>query len=456
MVSEPRMKSTVLLVDDDPVDVRALQSLIEAWGYEVLTSRSGKEALALLDEQQVDLLISDVRMPGMSGEAVVEAVQQRTPQLPVILITGYGDIRSAVAAMKLGAFDYIVKPPDEDEFKLIIERALEHSQLVRENRFLRAEMASSGMSGEKLLARSEGMLAVMDLVNRVARTDSTVLITGETGTGKEVVAQAIHFKSARAEQPLVSMNCAAVNENLIESELFGHEKGAFTGAVARRRGRFEDADNGTLLLDEISETSTEFQARLLRVLQESCFERVGGSETVSVDVRLIATTNRNLEEAVAEGRFREDLFYRLRVIPIEIPPLRERREDIPLLAAHFATVFGERYHQRPLEIVPKAIEKLQSRTWPGNVRELLHVVERAVVLASDGTLDAKDFPEADTSATTGGDETLQDHVDQASREHVIRVLDQTNWKKKEAAEILGVDRATLYRMLKKYSIEKGR
>ena len=450
------MKATVLLIDDDPVDIKALQALLESWDYDTLTARSGREGLDIVDEFAVDLLISDVRMPEMSGEAVVTALREAAPSLPVVLITGYGDVRSAVRAMKLGAYDYVVKPPDEDEFRLTIERALEHSRLHRENRFLRAELSAGGMYGERMLGKSERMAEVFDIINRAAKADSTVLITGETGTGKELVAQTLHFKSNRADRPLVSLNCAALNPGVIESELFGHEKGAFTGATASRRGRFEDANGGTLFLDEISETMPDFQAKLLRVLQESEFERVGGSKAIHVDVRLIASTNRDLEKEVREGKFREDLFYRLRVIPIHVPPLRERRGDIELLARHFVVSFSERYQGTPRTISDEGLRYLEAQEWKGNVRELLHAVERAVVLSSNDTLEPADFQVAEPAvAEVPGGDSLREFVDRKTREHIIDVLERSRWRKQKAADRLGIDRATLYRMLKKYSIESA-
>jgi len=456
IVGESSVKSTVLLIDDDPIDIKALQALLESWGYNILTARSGEQGLTIVKEFPVDLLISDVRMPEMSGETVVKTVREAAPSLPVILITGYGDIRSAVRSMKLGAYDYVIKPPDEDEFRLTIERALEHSRLHRENQFLRAELAAGGMYGERLLGKSEKMLEVFDIINRAAMADSTVLITGETGTGKELVAQTLHFKSNRAEMPLISLNCAALNPGVIESELFGHEKGAFTGAIATRRGRFEDAHGGTIFLDEISETSPEFQAKLLRVLQESEFERVGGGKPIHIDVRVIASTNRNLERQVEDNKFREDLFYRLRVIPIHIPPLRERREDIGLLAQHFLSTFSERYQGTPRTISNEGLSYLESQEWKGNVRELLHAIERAVVLSDHEVLQPENFQvsEATESDAPGGD-TLREFVEHKTREHIVNVLERTQWRKQKAADLLGIDRATLYRMLKKHSIEVG-
>ncbi len=449
------MKATVLLVDDDPLDLRALALRVEAWGLDVLTARSGTAALAHMAEHAVDLVISDVRMPGLSGDELAAAAARTHPGLPVILITGRGDIRSAVKAMQAGVFDYLVKPPDDEEFRLAIERALEVGRLKRENAFLRAELAAGGMYGEHLIGRSPAMLAVFELVNRVARTDSTVLLTGETGTGKELVAQTVHYKSPRAAQPLVALNCAALNPNLVESELFGHERGAFTGAVAARRGRFEDAHGGSLFLDEIGETSLEFQAKLLRVLQEGQCERIGGNTAIRVDVRLIASTHRDLRQAVQDGTFREDLFYRLSVVPIHLPPLRERREDIPLLAAHFLAVYRKRYQGPAQSLSPRALAQLEGERWPGNVRELQHAIERAVVLARAPVLEPEDFaPQtpANTGASAPEQATLEAALDRATQAHLLAVLDRTGWRKQEAARRLGMDRATLFRLLRKYRL----
>ena len=448
------MKSTILLIDDDPVDIKALQLLLQSWGHEVLCARSGKEGLRTLESSPVDTIVADVRMPGMSGEDVARAVHAEEPRLPVILITAHGDIRAAVGAMKLGAFDYVVKPPDEEEFRLTIERALEHSRLQRENEYLRAELAAGGIYGERLIGRSAKMLAVFELIDRVARTESTILITGETGTGKELVAQTIHYKSRRADRPLIALNCASLNPNVIESELFGHEKGAFTGAVTPRRGRFEEADGGTLFLDEIGETSLEFQAKLLRALQEQEVARVGGNKPIHVDVRMLASTNRDLGEQVKNGTFREDLYYRLSVIPIHLPPLRERRGDIELLAEHFLSTYGRRYDCPANGITAEGKKHLESRDWKGNVRELQHAIERAVVLSPREQLGPDDFTALPTVGPPGpSDQTLRGFVDARTREHVLAVLDRTGWRKQRAAEALGIDRATLYRMLRKFSIE---
>ncbi len=450
------MNATILVVDDDPVDIKALQLLLEHFGYTVETARSGPEALERLAASSPDLVVADVRMPGMTGLEVVSESARLRPGIPVVLITGHADVRAAVQAMQRGAFDYIIKPPDPGEFRIILERAIEHSRLRRENAFLRAELSAGGMRGERLIGRGPAMQSVFDMIERVARTDSTVLITGETGTGKELVAQTIHFRSPRHARPLVALNCAAVNPNLIESELFGHEKGAFTGAVTARKGRFEDADGGSLLLDEIADTTPELQARLLRVLQERTVERLGGNRSIPVDVRILAATNRDLRQAVTDGAFREDLFYRLSVIALHIPPLRERREDIPLLAMHFLDRYAERYDSPAHEISPAALDRLAARDWPGNIRELQHAIERAVVLSDHPVLVPDDFAEtasAGASPTEAQPATLQDAVDAATQAHILRVLDAAGWHKQRAANQLGIDRATLYRLIRKFSLD---
>ena len=450
------MKSTVLVIDDDPLDSRPLCLLLGQWDLEVVTARSGEEGLARLASTPVDLVISDVYMPGLTGEQVVERIAREHPDLPVILLTGRGDVKSAVRAMRLGAFDYVLKPPAEDELRFAVQRALEQARLRRENRFLRAELGALGPHGERLIGRSAPMLEVFDLIRRVARTDSTVLITGETGTGKELLAQTIHFKSARAGGPFVAFNCAAINPNLVESELFGHEKGAFTGAVAARRGRFEEAHGGTLFLDEIGETTPEFQVKLLRVLQEREFQRVGGSERIRVDARVLASTNRDLAQLVKAGRFREDLYYRLRVIPIHLPPLRERREDILPLADSFLEGYRAQYGLGRVELSAGARARLAAAPWPGNVRELQYAVERAVVLARGPVLEADDFEApAPAGAPAPVAATLDAHLEGKSRAYLVETLDRLGWNKSRAAQALGMDRTTLHRMLRKFQLERG-
>ncbi len=444
-----RMKAIVLLIDDDPVDLAAGRILLESSDYGVLAVRSGQEGLDRLRTDPVDVVVSDLCMPGLSGEAVVEAVRRNHPDIPVIVVTGHGDIPSAVRAMKLGAFDFITKPVDPEVFIPCLERAVEHACLRRENASLRAELGITAWIGTSPSSRD-----LLDLVGRVSETDSTILIEGETGTGKELVARMIHYRSRRAAKPLIAVNCAALNPNVIESELFGHEKGAFTGAVNRRYGRFEEADGGTLFLDEISEISLDLQAKLLRVLQEGTFERLGNNTTFRTDVRIIASTNRPLAQWIRDGRFREDLYYRLNVIPVRIPPLRERREDIPLLAAHFAARYGMRYRNVPLPLAPDAVHLLQAGEWKGNVRELQHAIERAVVLAAGSILTPVDFrfpADPEPVGTPAG--TLQAALDRTTAESIAAALTRTQGHKQHAAEWLGIDRATLYRLMKRHGVD---
>ena len=454
------MNPRTLIIDDDPLVATSIRTQMELLDHEVLLAHTGEEGLALVEEQPLDLVISDIQLPGVNGDEVMRTIRKTHPELPVILVTAHGAVKDAVRAIQDGAFQYLLKPIDLDELEVSVERALEATHLRRENRTLRAELAGHGTHGVQLIGSSPAMVKVHDLILRVARSDSTVLITGETGTGKEMIAQTVHYRSPRAKAPLVAFNCAAFNENLMESELFGHEKGAFTGANQARRGRFEEADGGTIFLDEIGETSKAFQARLLRVLQEREFERVGGNRKVAIDVRVIASTNRDLETEVEEDRFREDLYYRLRVVPIHLPPLRERRDDILPLAAHFLASYAEQYSSPVTGFSEACTKALENQPWPGNVRELKHAVERAVVLATRDVLEPEDLefgeggvrPAAETSTS----QALQDVLEETSREHVIKVLDQTDWRKQAAAEILGIDRATLYRMIRKYQIEKAR
>jgi len=452
------MRIETLLIEDDALMAKTIEAALKSWGHTVITARSGEDALDHIRIHPFDLVVSDIQLPGINGDEVMVKAHAIAPDLPFILMTAHGRVKDAVHAIKNGAYQYLLKPIDGDEFSVIVNRALESSRIQKENQYFRSEMAGLGPSGERLIGRSLKMLEVHDMVARVARTDSTVLITGETGTGKEILAQTIHYRSPRSKKPLIAFNCAAFNENLIESELFGHEKGAFTGASAIRRGRFEDADGGTVFLDEIGETSKGFQSTLLRVLQERQFERVGGNTPIQVDVRIITSTNRNLQVEVDEGRFREDLYYRLRVVPIHLPPLRERQGDIHLLAQHFLGMYRKQYKSPVVGFSDAAKQFLENHAWKGNVRELNHTIERALVFAKDTILDPADLILPD-GTNAGGPRTdpcltLQDAVDAATRKHVVQVLDSVDWKKQDCARILGIDRATLYRLIRKYSIHR--
>ncbi len=371
----------ILIVDDQDMMRDSLAQILVRDGHEVVAATDGAAAVARLGAARFDLLITDLRMPKMTGLELLAEAKRLRPDIPVVLMTAFATVANAVEAMKLGAYDYIQKPFNGDEIKLLVDRTLEHSRLRLENQAYRS-MTEIG-APRPLIGDSSAMDQVRQKIEMIARSNATVLIRGESGTGKEIVARAIHLASTREDRPMLAVNCAALSENLLESELFGHEKGAFTGADKLRRGRFELADGGTLMLDEISEIAAALQAKLLRVLQESCFERVGSSLTQQVDVRVIATTNRNLERCVEEGDFRRDLFYRLNVVPIEIPPLRNRLEDIPDLCRHFIHQASKREKAPFRHIESEAISMLQHYDWPGNVRELQNIIERAVVLENE-------------------------------------------------------------------------
>jgi DNA-binding NtrC family response regulator len=371
----------ILIVDDQEMMRDSLAATLAREGHEVVAANDGPLALTRLSANKFDLMISDLKMPKMTGIELLQEAKKVRPEMPVVLMTAYAAVNTAVEAMKLGAYDYIQKPFDGDEIKLLVERTLEHNRLIRENQALRSITEMS--PPRPLIGASGPMAAVRQRVEQVAKSNATVLVAGESGTGKEVVARAIHAASERRDHPMLAVNCAALSENLLESELFGHEKGAFTGADKMRRGRFELADEGTLLLDEISEIAPGLQAKLLRVLQESQFERVGSSLTQQVDVRVVATTNRNLEAAVAEGKFRQDLYYRLNVVPIELPPLRKRLDDIPELCRHFLHQISKRDRSPFRHIESEAVRLFQRYDWPGNVRELQNILERACVLETE-------------------------------------------------------------------------
>lgn len=372
---------TLLIVDDEPNIRRVLTAVFEKAGYRVLTAENGRKALDVVSsEPDVNVMICDLIMPDLNGVEVLKSAKEINPQLSVVMITAHGTIKTAVDAMKLGAFDYITKPFDMDEIKLVVKNAAERSELLEENIHLKQELKSR-YSFEGIIGSSSKMQEVFKIVERVANSNATVLIRGESGTGKELIARAIHYNSPRAAKPFIAVSCAALPETLLESELFGYEKGAFTGAVGQKAGRFELAHQGTLFLDEVPEISPPVQVKLLRVLQEREFERVGGTKTIKVDVRLIAATNRDLEQLVAEGHFRPDLYYRLQVIQVFLPPLRERTEDIPLLVQHFIEKYNKENGKLVKGVTDETMDLLMKYRWPGNVRELENVIERGVVLA---------------------------------------------------------------------------
>ncbi len=445
---------TVLVVDDDKNTRDGLQQALR-FDWNVLIAESAEAALAILDTEQVDIMLSDVRMPGMDGITLMQRSLARMPGLIVMLLTAYGNVETAVEAMKKGAYDFLMKPVNLDHLDMLLKRSVRARKVETENAQLK-ERLDKKFGLENIVGSSRVMEEVFEMVRQVAPTQSSVLIQGESGTGKELVANAIHRHSTRARGPFVAVHCAALAESLLESELFGHEKGSFTGATTRRRGRFETADGGTLFLDEISEIEPEVQVKLLRVLEEHKFERVGGSELIDVDIRLVAATNKDLKQLVREGRFREDLFFRLDVVNIDLPPLRRRQDDIPLLCEHFINEINERNNTDIQGITADAINLLSAYSWPGNVRELRNTIEKMGVLARNRKLTARDVPtsirsEIDSASFSGRDApsaagSLQD----AEKEMILSALERNGNNITKAAKELGVSRRTLHRKLNKY------
>ena len=447
---------TILIVDDEKNYLVVLEALLSPEGYEIVTSEKAQEALRMIQEADVDLVLTDMKMPGMTGMELLEEAKKIKPEVPVIMMTAYGTIEMAVEAMKKHAYDYITKPFQNEELKLTIRKALDNYRLLKENRRL-SEALTERYGYRNIVGKSKPMQKVYDLIAKVAQSKASVLITGPSGTGKELIAKAIHYESLRKDRPFISVNCGALAETLLESELFGHEKGAFTGAVTMKKGRFELADGGTLFLDEIGDMSPPLQVKLLRVLQEMEFERVGGTKTIKVDVRVLSASNRNLKDDVAGGVFREDLFYRLNVIHIEVPPLRERMEDVRLLVSHFIDKYGT---GKKIELSPQAWEALYTHSWPGNVRELENVIERAVVLNSEGLIDLKDLPAEFTKAKGDLDvdrfippeAPLQGTLEEIEEKLIRRALKQSGNVQSHAAEQLGITKSLIQHKMKKYNI----
>lgn len=447
------MKPRVLIVDDEERMAEIAAMALGRSGYTCATATSAERALALVEREAPDVIVTDWKMPEMDGIELLRRVHACRPRLPVILITAHGSVPSAVAAMREGAFDYVTKPFDNDELRAIVARALEIERLERENRYLRQEVDSRYAPGT-IVAESERSRVLLDLVRRVAPSRAAVLIQGESGTGKELIARLLHYWSDRVGQPFVAVNCKAFAEGVLESELFGHEKGAFTGAVSSRSGCFERASGGTLFLDEIAEVSTSFQAKLLRVLQDGEVLPVGGSQPRTIDVRVVAATNRVLRDEIAAQRFREDLFFRLNVIPVELAPLRERREDILPLARHFLNRHAGETGRR-LTFSAEAEQALVTHPWPGNVRELENAVERAVVLARSAEILPDDLLLQNGVAGGRVDEgggTLQEALDRAAAARIRGALEETGGQRAEAARVLGIERTTLYRMMKRFGL----
>lgn len=447
--------ATILIVDDDDRLRHTLGIAVRRLGHETIAAADVEAAVSSLKEREVDLVISDLRMPGSTGLDLLDVVRRDLPGTPFIMLTAYGTVETAVQAMQRGAFDYLLKPFDMGEFVQRTERALESRWRRLENDYLREEVSERG-EFEELVGVSPLLREVFDVVRQVAPTTASVVIMGETGTGKELVARAIHRRSPRADQMLVPVNLAAVPVDLLESELFGHVRGAFTGAIAERVGRFEVAHGGTLFLDEIADAPVSLQVKLLRVLQDGVIERVGGNQRREVDVRLISATNRDLEEAVSSGALRSDLYYRLRVVEIRLPPLRERREDIPYLTAHFLRKFGRARPDGICRITEEALALLAEYRWPGNVRELENVIERAVVLCEGGVIEAGHL---DLGTTRGAGQSgrgsgvrLDEALDRVEREIIVGALEEAKNVKAQAARILGVSQRTLWYRLRKHGL----
>jgi DNA-binding NtrC family response regulator len=452
------MKPRVLIVDDEERMASVVAMALGRAGYECETCTSGEAALAAVDARGADAVVTDWRMPGMDGIELLRRLHVQRPALPVILITAHGSVPSAVAAMREGAFDYLTKPFDNDELRALVGRALDLTRLERENRYLKQEVASR-YAPDAMVAESARSKELLDLVRRVAPSKATVLIQGESGTGKELVARLLHYWSDRVGQPFVAVNCKAFAEGVLESELFGHEKGAFTGAAATRAGCFERAQGGTLFLDEIGEVSLDFQAKLLRVLQEGEVLRVGGTQARKVDVRVVAATNRVLRDEAQAGRFRDDLFFRLNVIPVQLAPLRERREDVLPLVHHFLARHAAGGGRR-LTLSLEAERAIAEHAWPGNVRELENVMERAVVLARGDAITPEDLlleqtlgPATSARTTVDTTVTLQECLDRAAEARIRAALEAAHGQRVEAARALGIERTTLYRMMKRLGME---
>ncbi len=446
----------ILVVDDEEMILDLLEETFRKRGYGVETAVNGREALKNIKEEKYDLLVTDLRLPDISGMEILSRVKGKHPELGIIMITAYGSIKNAVKAMKKGAFDYITKPFDLDEMELVVDKFFEYKTLVDENKYLRSEVDKK-FGFENIVGKSEPMQRVFEAIRMVAMSKATVLIQGASGTGKELVARAIHYNSNHKLGPFITTNCAALPEGLVESELFGHEKGAFTGAYRTSKGRFEMANGGTLLLDEVSEINHGLQAKLLRVLQEREIERVGGGKLIPVDVRIVATTNKDLQKEVEEKRFREDLYYRLNVVPIYLPPISERRDDIPLLVQHFIKQYSAENGNFVKGISEKAMELLTQRNWPGNVREIENCIERAVVMCTPKTeiLDVKHFFFHDgfTVENKFNIQSSNMTIQEAERSLILKTLKEQNNNRTKTAEILGISVRTLRNKLNEYRKE---
>jgi two-component system nitrogen regulation response regulator NtrX len=457
------MKARILVVDDEAEIRRSVRMILEYEGHDVQEASSGPEALALVQREPPDLVFLDIKMPGMDGLEVLQKMREMNEALPIVIISGHATVSTAVEATKLGAFDFIEKPLSSERVLVTIRNVLDQSRLADENRSLkRAVEARHQMVGE-----SPALRQIWDAIKRAAPTNATVLLLGESGVGKELVARAIHRNSLRSRERFVQVNCAAIPEELIESELFGHEKGSFTGATEKQIGKFEQADRGTIFLDEVGDMSAKTQAKVLRVLQEGEVERLGSARTIKVDVRVIAATNKDLEAEIEKGNFREDLYFRLSVIPIRVPPLRDRRDDIPVLVRHFVDVFSRDNNRRPQRFTAAALEYLQKARWKGNVRELKNTVERLLIMTPGDPIDVDDLREfvrteaPKTAPAAGGADaererpgTLREFKESAEREFLVQKLRENGWNISKTAEVIGTPRSNLYKKLEQYAISQ--
>ncbi len=440
----------IMIVDDEEIVRESLTGWLQEDGYEVESAENGMKALELLPSKEWNLAMVDLKMPGMDGIQLMDEMKKSRPDMIIIIMTAYATVDTAVKAMKKGAYDYIVKPFNPEDLSLTIRKIIEHQKLVKENIYLRKELKKQYMLHD-MISKNHKMMEIFELVKTVAKSSSTVLLQGESGTGKELLSRAIHMESPRRDAPFISVSCAALTESLLESELFGYEKGAFTGAESQKRGKIELAQDGTLFLDEIGDISLKLQMDLLRVLEQREFRRVGGSDLIAINSRIIAATNKDLKKAIEEGTFREDLYYRLNVISIEIPPLRERREDIPLLVEHFIDKFNIEMEKHVEGASESALRILMEYHWPGNARELRNMIERAMVVTKGKTIVDKDIsiPHPDAKLAYSG-KSLED----MEREHIRMILGENKWNIIRSAQVLGIDRVTLYNKIKKYKMKK--
>ena len=440
----------ILIVDDEAIMRDSLNDWLMEDGYEPVAVEDGQKAIEIVRSQPFNVVLCDLKMPGMDGIETMQKIKEINKDLPVIIITAYATVNTAVESMKQGAYDYIVKPFDPEEVSHLIRKIISHQQLLQENIILRQELKRVYQFRD-IVGKNYKMQEIFELIRTVADSDASVLILGESGTGKELIARAIHYSSRRAEKPFVSVSCSALPESLLESELFGYEKGAFTGAVRDKPGRFEEANQGTLFLDEVGEMKPETQLHLLRVLQEREIRRLGGTGVIKVDVRIIAATNKNLERAVKEGSFREDLYYRLNVVTIQLPPLREREDDIPLLVERFLMKYNIKNNKNLEGISPKAIALLVQYHWPGNVRELENVIERAVVITKHRVIQTEDLPpHIQSFQESKGIQPRK--LKEVEKEHIQHTLEENKWNISKASKVLGIDRSTLYKKIRQYGL----